>query len=54
MIGEPLEFQLDCAEDNLARIERLMSKLIAGLFNLEKQKQDTIKLIETLKFEMGC
>jgi len=49
MNEEPLELQLDCAEDKLALQEDLISSIIVDLYTANMEKQRTLREIIELQ-----
>ena len=50
---EPLEFQLDCAEDDLSLTNDKIRDLIYELYKAQKRKRRIEHLIASLEFEIG-
>lgn len=51
-MDEPLEFLLDCAEDDLARQETLIGDLIYQLYHAQRTKKRLEHSIAALKFDI--
>lgn len=52
MNNEPLEFQLDCREDDLAILEDEISDLIFKLYNAQRNKRRLEHMIAGLKYDI--
>lgn len=50
---EPLEFQLDCAEDDLSLTNDKIRDLIYELYEAQRLKRRLEHLIAGLKYEIG-